>query len=399
MQPFPLKYQPKKLSEVKGQDTPLGKLKGYVDNYRQQRKKAAFVYGPIGCGKTCSVYALAKEGNFETIEINSSDLRNEAGINSLIGSAMKQRSLFFQSKIIIIDEIDCIFGRQDRGCASAINKLIKDSVYPVILTANDPYNKKLATLRKASEMIEFNRLSYPTVANVLKDISVREGIKYEEMAINTLARIQDGDLRGALIDLQLLAYDKKLTVGKIEYLSDRKKTDNIFNALRMIFKASSVDNSLESLRNLDIPMNEVMLWLDENLPLEYTVPADLCRAYDKLSKADVFNGRIRRQQHWRFLVYINNFLTAGVSSSKSAKNPNFIQYRQTKRILKLWQAKMRNAKKKDLAAKIALKTHSSQKRALQDVLYFKHIFKNSSNQDEFVDNFDLSKDEVDWLRR
>ena len=399
MQPFPLKYQPQKLSEVKGQDTPLAKLKDYVENYKKQRKKAVFVYGPIGCGKTCSVYALAKQFNFETIEINSSDLRNEAGINSVIGAAIKQQSLFFQSKIIIIDEIDCIFGRQDRGCAAAICKLIKESTYPIILTANDPYNKKLATLRKASEMIEFNRLGYPTVANVLKDISSKEGIEYEEMAINTLARIQDGDLRGALIDLQILAHDKKLTAEKIDHLSDRKKTDNIFNALRLIFKASSVENSLPALNNLDIPMNEVMLWLDENLPREYTVPVDLFRAYDKLSKANLFNGRIRKQQHWRFLVYVNNFLTAGISSSKSAKNPNFIQYTQTKRILKLWQAKMKNAKKKDLAAKIALKTHSSQRRALQDVAYFKHIFNHSSNQQEFIDHFDLSKEEVEWLKK
>lgn len=399
MQPFPLKYQPKTLAEIKGQDSPLAKLKDYVENYKKQKKRAVFVYGPIGCGKTCSVYALANQYNLETIEINSSDLRNEAGINSVIGAAIKQQSLFFKNKIIIIDEIDCIFGRQDRGCAAAINNLIKESTYPIILTANDPYDKKLATLRKASEMIEFNRLSYPTVANVLKEVSQKENIEYEDIAINTLARIQDGDLRGSLIDLQILAHDKKLTSEKIEHLTDRKKTDTIFNALRLIFKASSVENSLPALNNLDIPMNEVMLWLDENLPKEYTLPADLYQAYDKLSQADVFNGRIRKQQHWRFLIYVNNFLTAGISAAKSQKNPNFIQYSQTKRILKLWQAKMRHAKKKDLAAKIALKTHSSQKRAISDVGYFKVIFQNSVYQQEFIDQFDLSKEEVEWLKR
>ena len=51
MQPFPLKYQPKTLKEVKGQDTPLAKLKDYVENYKQQRKKAVLVYGPIVAGK------------------------------------------------------------------------------------------------------------------------------------------------------------------------------------------------------------------------------------------------------------------------------------------------------------------------------------------------------------
>jgi len=399
MQPFPLKYQPKTLTDIKGQDKPLSILQNYVQNYKTQKKKAALIYGPIGCGKTSSIHALAKQSSSEIIEINSSHLRNEEAINSVVGSALKQRSLFFQSKIVLIDEIDNIFGRQDRGCANTINKLIQSSAYPIILTANDPYNKKLSTLRKSSEMIEFNRLTYPTIANHLKEICQKENIQYEEKALNTLARIADGDLRGALIDLQLLAHDKTLTFQKLDHLSDRKKTETIFNTLRLIFKATDIQNSLPALNNLNIPLNEVFLWLDENLPKEYISPEDLYQAYQKLSRADIFNARIKRQQHWRFLVYISNLLTAGISSSKSQKNLSFVQYSQTKRILKLWKAKMKNAKKKDLAFKIAQKTHSSQKQALQNVPYFKTIFKNSSNQQQFINQLDLSQDEVDWLNK
>ncbi|MFC1686821.1 replication factor C large subunit [Nanoarchaeota archaeon] len=401
MHPFTLKYQPKTLEDVHGQNTPLTKLQNFIQNHKEQKKKSALIYGPIGCGKTSSIYALAKNLNLETIEINSSDLRNEKAINSVIGSALQQRSLFFQGKIVLIDEIDNFSGRKDRGGTNALNKLIQKSTYPVILTANEPHDKKLAPLRKSSELIEFNKLKYTTISNVLKKICEKEQIQYEEKAINTLSRIADGDLRGALIDLQLLACDGKLSFDKLDQLSDRKKTDNIFNALQLIFKASSVENSLHALNNLDIPINEVFLWLDENLPKEYTAPEDLYNAYQKLSKADVFNGRIRRQQHWRFLVYISNFLTAGISSSKSQKNPSFIQYSRTKRILKLWQAKMKNAKKKDLASKISQKTHSSQRQTIQNMPYFKVIFKNSDKeaQNQFSEQFDLSDDEIGWLNK
>ena len=401
MQPFPLKYKPELLTDIKGQDAPLTKLKYYVENYKTQKKKAVLIYGPVGCGKTSSIHVLAKQTNSEIVELDSSNLRNEGAINSVIGSALQQQSLFFQNKIILIDEIDNIFGRQDRGCANAIKKLIQGSIYPIILTANDPYNKKLSTLRRSSEMIEFNRLTHLTISSHLKNICQKENIQYEEKALNTLARTADGDLRGALIDLQLFTYDKNLTMEKLDFLPDRKKTETIFNTLRLIFKATDIKNSLHALDNVDLPFNEIFLWLDENLPKEYTQPEDLYRAYQKLSQADIFNGRIRRQQHWRFLVYINNFLTAGISAAKSQKNPNFIQYQPTKRILKLWKAKMKNAKKKDLAFKIALKTHSSQKQILKNIPYFQTIYKNSSNQqqEQFINQFGLSQEEIEWLNK
>ncbi|MFH1683180.1 MAG: replication factor C large subunit [Candidatus Woesearchaeota archaeon] len=398
MQPLVLKYQPKRLVDVKGQEKAITILKNYVTNYKTQKKKAVLVHGPIGCGKTCTVYALAKENNAEIIEMNSSDLRNEAAMNSTVGEAMKQQSLFFRSKIILIDEIDTV-SRKDRGCATALSKLIQDSSYPVILTANDAYHHSLKTLRKSVEIVEFEKLNYSVIAQVLKEICEKEQIGYEEKAINSLARIADGDLRGALIDLQILAFDKKLDFKRLESLDDRKKTENIFNMMRLIFKASTVDNSLSALDNLNIPINEVFLWLDENLPKEYTEPQALCSAYQQLSRADIFNRRIMKQQHWRFLVYINNFLTAGITASKTSKNPAFVKYGPTTRILKLWRAKMKNAQKKDIAAKIAAKTHSSRKQVLDNFEYFKVIFSNSKQQDRILEQFDLSAEEVAWLKK
>ena len=398
MQPLVLKYQPSKLAEVKGQEKALAVLKDYVSGYKQQKKKAILIHGPIGCGKTCSIHALAKENNAELIELNSSDLRNEAAMNSTVGEAMKQQSLFFRSKIILIDEIDTV-SRKDRGCAAALGKLIQDSSYPVIITANDAYHQSLKTLRKSVEVVEFEKLSHTTISQVLKEVCDQEQIRYEEKAINSLARIADGDLRGALIDLQILAFDKRLDSKRLDSLDDRKKTENIFNMMRLIFKASTVDNSLSALDNLDIPINEVFLWLDENLPKEYTDPKSLYSAYQQLSRADVFNRRIMKQQHWRFLVYINNFLTAGITASKTSKNPSFVKYGPTTRILKLWRAKMKNAQKKDIAAKIAAKTHSSQKQVLDNFDYFRIIFSRSSEQGKFVEQFDFSAEEIAWLKK
>ena len=77
-------------------------------------------------------------------------------------------------------------------------------------------------------------------------------------------------------------------------------------------------------------LDESFLWLEENLPKEYE-GKDLERAFDCLSRADVFKGRIRRWQHWRFLVYINDLMTAGIALSKDEKYKKVISYTPQKR--------------------------------------------------------------------
>ena len=43
-------------------------------------------------------------------------------------------------------------------------------------------------------------------------------------------------------------------------------------------------------------------------------------AYDYLSKADVFRGRIRKWQYWRYLVYQSALMNLGVAFSKDKIN-------------------------------------------------------------------------------
>src|SRR3989344_5102025 len=113
------KYAPKKISQIIGQDSCIEKLRENIKNFKAKRK-AAIIYGPSGCGKTIAVHALANELNLELIEVNASDTRNKEQIEQIVGNASKQRSLFFSSKIILLDEIDGLSGSQDRGGISAI---------------------------------------------------------------------------------------------------------------------------------------------------------------------------------------------------------------------------------------------------------------------------------------
>ena len=188
------------------------------------------------------------------------------------------------------------------------------------------------------------------------------------------------------------------TFDKLATLSDRKRTDSVLNALRIIFKSSSAENALPALGNVDLELRDVIIWIDENLPREYISPASLAKAYEFLARADVFQGRIRRQQHWRFLVYMNDLLTAGISSAKQEKNTQFVPYQRTMRFLQMWQAKMKWAKKKEIAAKLAMVTHTSEKVAYEQVPYLQAIFR-KSNSAELAQELELEEEEVEWVGR
>jgi replication factor C large subunit len=400
MVPWIKKYEPKNSHEIIGQDEAVKYLKEFITNPKKRKKKAIILYGPSGNGKTSSVYAFAEEFNLELIEVNASDFRNKDSIESTIGHSSRQMSLFGKSKLILVDEIDGLSGHEDRGGILAITKVIEDSAFPIILTSNNPFDNKFSALRKKCDLLQFNSLDHTLILDALKDICRKENLNYDESALKSLARRQSGDLRGAITDLQLIsAGASKITDEELEQLGDRMKMESILQALVKVFKTTDPNLALTAFDNVDEDLDKIFLWLDENLPEEYDKPEDLARAYDMLSKADVFKRRIKRWQHWRFLIYINAFLTAGIATAKDEKYKKFVKYKPTGRILKIWWANQKNMKRKAICQRIAEKTHTSQKRVYKDVFpYFRHMFREDKGlAKSFTEEFDLSKEEVEWL--
>jgi replication factor C large subunit len=398
--PWTRKYLPQTVSDIQGQQTAVESLKKFVLEFKKHKKKSILLHGAPGCGKTSSVYALANDLDLELLEINASDFRNAAKIESVLGHSSSQRSLFFKEKLLLVDELDGIAGREDRGGLTSLQKLIDKTSYPIVMTANDPYDKKFSTLRKKAEMVEFHSLQYVTVFNMLRKICDAENVKYDETTLKGLARRNGGDLRGAITDLQLLSTTGEVTKESLEELGGRRQQESMMQALVKVFKTTDPRVALRAFDNVDEDIGKIFLWIDENLPREYTKPQDLAAAYNVLSRADLMYGRIRKWQHWRYLSYVSELLTAGIALSKEKKYDGFVSYQPTKRILKLWIAKQKNMKKRAIAQKIAVATHSSAKQTMQYIEYYRTIFKkNKEMSNALAQEFDFDKDEIEWLRR
>ena len=393
------KYSPEHLSEMVGQQEQLAKLKKLVSEFRKG-KKPVFLYGGVGNGKTSAVYALANELGLELTEINASDTRNSDSITELLSGVVRQGSLFGTGKIILLDEIDGLSGTSDRGGIPAILKIIPESRYPVVLIAHDAYTDKLKEIRKVSELVEFSSLSSENVLSLLKRICENEKIKYNEDALSQLSRISGGDARAAVNDLQTIAFEGKITSDMVSELSERNATSKIEDSLKRIFKTTDPTVALGAFDDVEEDIDKVFLWVEENIPAEYLKPEHLSGAFDSLSLADVFYGRIRRWQYYRFYVYCYNLMSAGIALSKDKKYPSNVSYKPTSRLLKIWIYNNANAKKKAISQKIAAATHTSSKRAYRDTVpYLQPIFKKNKKMAESISKeANLSEEEIAWLK-
>ena len=401
MEPFAQRYAPHHLSDIVGQDKAIQMLKPFVQNYNSQKKKAALLYGPSGCGKTSMAYALAHEFSLELSEVNASDFRNREHIQQRIGASLQQQSLFSNGKLILVDEVDGLSGTKDRGGLQALLKLLEKSRFPVLLTIMNPWDPKFASLRSKSMMVPFDELSAEQILRILSRVVKKENMDVPESVLKQLARQSGSDARGAITDLQTLAAVKThITSSDLDVLGNRDKQHTMIQALLKIFKTTEPKIAITALDDVEEDLPKSLLWIDENLPYEYEKPEDLARAYDKLSMADIFSRRIKRWQHWRFLVYINALLTAGISVSKDNKYQKTVMYKPTGRILKIWWANQKSMKKKAIAAKIAEKTHTSAREMLKNMPYIQIIYKkNKDMANQITKEFELDKEEVQWLRK
>lgn len=386
------KYAPKKVSEIIGQKN-KEKLKKYI----QKGEKAIFLHGPIGTGKTSSVYAIANELNYEVLEINASDKRSKKSLEETLEGAINQGSLFGKSKIILVDELEALSGRYDRGGKTKIGKLLQKTSFPIVLVAVDAYDRSLKSLRKKSKLVEYKKPSHQDLTHFLSSILEKENVEYEEKALRHLARISGGDVRAALNDLQSVSYGSKITMDKVKTLSDREKEQEIKDALNIIFKTKNPEISRKAFDNVDANLDDLFLWMQANIPREYTKPKDLSKAFENLALADVFFGRIRRWQYYRFYVYCYDLLTAGISLSKEERYSN-TTYKESRRKLTIWIMNRSVQKKKDIAQKIAMKTHSSQKSIVSNYWPYMHYML-KKQLPELKDYLELEKKEINWIKK
>ncbi len=356
------KYRPQTLKSVAGNPSAIQNLLNWVKDWSEgiPKKKAVLLYGAPGTGKTSAAHALANDLGYDRIELNASDARTRGIIDRIVGSASTSGTLSPEGgKIIILDEVDGIHGKSDYGGLSALKKWVKASRHPLVLIANDPWSLP-KDFRALTEMVEFRKINRRTVIRILKELCKKEGIVTNEKVLKIIATNSGGDLRSAINDLQSLTVGKKkLSIRDLDVLKMRDSKIKIFDTIRMIFKTTSIDRAREAVFESEEDHDTILKWIVENLPIEYELPDDLKSAYDSVSRADVFLGRISRRQDWSLLKYATDLMSAGVALSKADTYKKFSRYQYPKTFIVYAQTKKKRAIMGTITEKMAKKCHGS----------------------------------------
>ena len=394
------KYRPHRLDDLIGNPQAREAIRSWALLWqRGQPQKPLLLVGPPGVGKTASAYAVAEEMGWEVVEMNASDTRSRSVVERILGAASEASTFFGGRRLILIDEVDGLQGREDVGGVSAIVDIIRKSRQPVILTANDAYAPPVVRIKGLCRVVEFKRVNYRELASYLARILEREGVKYEKEALLELARRENGDVRSALLDLQaIVERGEPVTKETIAGIGYRDRETNIFEVLRTIFKAERVMRPFRLTATLDMDPDMFKLWVVENIPREYEDPEEIATAFHWVSRADVFDGRIIRRQYWGFLAYSQELLVNGVIVAKKRRYRKFVGYQFPRWIRLLSQYKSKREMMRSIAKKLSPVLHASRRVIFQE--YFPLlplIFSNREWAANLVAAARLSPEEVAFI--
>lgn len=389
------KFSPKTSEEFIGNSEIVEKTLDWAKKWEKGEKQPPLLlWGQTGSGKTCLAYLISKQFKWETVELNSSDLRSKDAIEKIVGGAAQNASFFSSRRLIILDDVDALT-RNDRGGAGAISTVIKNAKNPVILTATDIFsNKNVSPLRFVCKTFEFKKINYLSMAKRLRELLDQEKIEYEEEAIKELAKNSSGDMRSALLDLQSLTYSENISMEEVNKLSSRERQQKVFSVMKAIFKGTNFNEVRRSRTKSDLSNDMIFRWVEENIPRQYTNSGDIALAFDRLSRADVFNGRIYRKQYWGFLRYSSELAAEGVALSKENVSHDFVMYQFPGLLSMLSRTSGIRSLKKSLGKKIGEKTHSSSKTIIRDLPFLEMIFQNKEKAIALTALFDLNDKEL-----
>ncbi|MBL7206527.1 MAG: replication factor C large subunit [Candidatus Aenigmarchaeota archaeon] len=378
------RHRPETTAGIVGQEKCVSEALQFLNEWK--KGKALLISGPPGIGKTLFAETYTTENNLQLVQLNASDKRTKKEIELQLSDASRQTTLFHKGKIILIDEVDGISGRSDRGAGSAILKIIKGSSFPIILIANDPYSSKLSGLKRSCKHVKFQKIRSASISKKLREIIEKENLKIKDEIIDSIAGFSNGDMRSAITDFQTAS-----NLGEdLESLGFRERLKDIYDILPTIFFSQNIKAARKSIYDSDKDPDEVFQWIETNIPKVFKTAEDIACAYELLSKADIFRSRVHKQQNWRFKGLMSD-LMVGVSVGTNPQR-GFIPYQYPEKIAQLGRTRFKRALRDSFYKKMVKKMHSSPKDIRENIPYLKMIIKGRKR--EFLEEFDIGPEEL-----
>jgi len=293
------KYRNIRYNQIIGNENARRNFYSWLKNWRKG-DRAVLMVGQAGTGKNTSIYAAARELGYFVIELNASDVRTKESLTKKLGVSLYTSNLFDEKKLVLLDEVDGIYGRADYGGTEYVNELLEKPPLPIVLTANDYDNDNVLKLSKKTIVIHFQKVPLRMIEMYLKHIAELEDRKVSRRLLSEVAKKSRGDVRAAINLLQSVI-DVPDTVKQISFLKDAVISKR--DAMLALFGEKDVMEAFHKFSGIDAnPKEKVHI-------LFYSILASDLRkeqrkaALKAIADIDVFERRIESTQEWRMLKW------------------------------------------------------------------------------------------------
>jgi len=167
------------------------------------------------------------------------------------------------------------------------------------------------------------------------------------------------------------------------------------DTLRGFFSTKSIAEVSSLLSYSNVDYDEFLLSVSDNLPKRFTDPDELAAAYNFVSQADVFRGRIGTE-NWHLLKYFFNSLSRAAAVNPQSYKP-FEFITPPIRIITLFWTKGKRTMLDNICGKIGTKCHVSHSIAKHDFVPFVKMILQKQKNSPLIAWLEFTPEEVDFL--